>query len=514
MNHAVSGPTALIILDGFGHRDDPRDNAIVTARTPTWDRLWATAPHTLISGSGPDVGLPEGQMGNSEVGHMSLGSGRIVYQSISRIDRSIKEGDFDRNPVYREAIQAAVKNGSAVHIMGLLSEGGVHSHERHIFAAIKLAVQLGAERVYLHAFLDGRDTPPRSAGPSLQRADALFGELGVGRVASVHGRYWAMDRDKRWERIEASYRLLCCGEATHHADSSGSALQAAYDRGESDEFVVPTRIGDAVTIAATDAVLFMNFSADRARQLTEALTAEAFDGFPRNGQPTVPVVCTAEYNSTFDCPVAFPPEVISDSLGEVLADAGKTQLRVAETEKYAHVTFFFSGGREEPFAGEQRKLIPSPNVATYDLQPEMSAEAVTDAVVEAIEQRTVDCVVVNFANGDMVGHTGNFAAAVSAVETLDACLARIEGALLKVGGEALVTADHGNCEQMLDYDSGQQHTQHTTEKVPLVYLGERARALSTSGGILADVAPTLLEMMGIEPPEAMTGTSLLTPPNC
>lgn len=509
MTQASTGPTALIILDGFGHREEARDNAIAHASTPTWDRLWSNAPRTLISGSGRDVGLPEGQMGNSEVGHMSLGSGRIVYQSISRIDKAIEDGEFARNPVYQAAISGAVNSGRAVHVMGLLSPGGVHSHERHIFAALQMAADLGATDLYLHAFLDGRDTPPNSAGPSLERAEALFADLGVGRIASVHGRYWAMDRDKRWDRIAMSYRLLCHGEAEQFAESSATALQAAYDRGESDEFVLPTQIGHAAPIAEGDAVIFLNFRADRARQLTEALSCPTFEGFDRGQKPLVPVVCTSEYSAALNCPVAFPPEVIANSFGEVLADAGMTQLRVAETEKYAHVTFFFSGGREEAFPGEQRQLIPSPDVSTYDLRPEMSAQEVTDAVVEAIEQHAVDCIVVNFANGDMVGHTGNFDAAVTAVETLDACLARIETALLAAGGEALITADHGNCEQMLDYESGQRHTQHTTEKVPLVYLGARARGLKPAGGILADVAPTLLAMMNIEPPRAMTGESLL-----
>ena len=509
MNKAEQGPTLLIILDGFGHREDPRDNAIAAASTPTWDRLWQTAPKTLISGSGQDVGLPEGQMGNSEVGHMSLGSGRVVYQSISKIDNAIADGTFHTNPVYCRGIESAVSQGTAVHIMGLLSAGGVHSHERHIFEMVRLAAAKGATEIYLHGFLDGRDTPPRSAASALRAAEEVFEQLGVGRLATITGRYWAMDRDQRWDRLEKSYRLLCLGEAEHSANSSAAGLDAAYERGETDEFVAPTRIGEPAVIADGDVVLFMNFRADRARQLTEALSQKDFSGFPRPSAPAIDLICTTEYSSQFSCPVAFPPDVVDDSFGEVLADKGLSQLRIAETEKYAHVTFFFSGGREALFDGEKRILIPSPDVPTYDLQPEMSAVAVTDEIVSAIESKSFDCIIVNFANGDMVGHTGVFDAAVAAVETLDACLHRIEKAILTAKGQALVTADHGNCEQMRDYASGQNHTQHTTEHVPLVYLGSHRATLRQEGGILADVAPTLLRLMGIEQPSAMTGTSLI-----
>ena len=501
--------TLLVILDGFGYRTDTQDNAIAAADTPAWDRWWREAPHTLISGSGLDVGLPEGQMGNSEVGHMSLGSGRIVYQAITRIDKAIADGAFASNPAYTDAIDRAVSAGKAIHIMGLLSPGGVHSHQEHIFAAIRLAAERGAERIYLHAFLDGRDTPPQSAQPSLASAEQLFAELGKGRIASVHGRYWAMDRDQRWDRIEKSYRLLTEGVASQQEDSAIDALAAAYARGENDEFVAPTLIGEPAPMADGDALLFMNFRADRARQLSHALIAEDFQGFERRARPAIQLVTTSEYASDIPCPVAFPPEHISDSLGELVAAKGLTQLRIAETEKYAHVTFFFSGGREAEFPGETRTLIQSPNVATYDLKPEMSAPEVTDALIAAIEAHRYDLIVVNFANGDMVGHTGDFAAAVQAVEALDRCLGRLETAILANGGQALVTADHGNCEQMLDYQSGQPHTQHTTEPVPLVYIGERSVGLTPSGGILADVAPTILDMMGLEKPAAMSGHSLL-----
>ena len=511
--HTVSTPrrtTLLVILDGFGHRTAREDNAILAAKTPNLDRLWQNAPNTLISGSGLDVGLPEGQMGNSEVGHMSLGAGRIVYQSITRIDQAIASGEFAANSAYLDAIDEAVASGKAVHIMGLLSPGGVHSHEEQLFAAVRLAAERGAKQLFLHAFLDGRDTPPRSAAPSLARAEAVFSDVGTGRIASVHGRYWAMDRDNRWERIEKSYALLTQGESAHCAESAAEALEASYARGEDDEFVAPTRIGEPAAFANGDAVLFMNFRADRARQLTQALTSSDFAGFDRQQQPAVHLVTTTEYAGSLNCPVAFPPDTLEDSLGEVLADKGLTQLRIAETEKYAHVTFFFSGGREETFAGETRTLIPSPDVATYDLQPEMSAHEVTDALVDAIQAGSYDFIVVNFANGDMVGHTGQFDAAVAAVETLDACLGRIEAALLAADGEGLITADHGNCEQMRDHDNDQPHTQHTTELVPLIYVGNGPRQLDPEGGILADIAPTILSMMGLEIPAAMTGRSLLT----
>ena len=510
--HTVSTPrrtTLLVILDGFGHRTASEDNAILAAETPNLDRLWQNAPNTLISGSGLDVGLPEGQMGNSEVGHMSLGAGRIVYQSITRIDQAITNGEFAANSAYLEAIDQAVASGKAVHIMGLLSPGGVHSHEEQLFAAVRLAAERGAKQLFLHAFLDGRDTPPRSAAPSLARAEAVFSDVGTGRIASVHGRYWAMDRDNRWERIEKSYSLLTQGDSAHCAESAAEALEAAYARGEDDEFVAPTRIGEPAAFANGDAVLFMNFRADRARQLAQALTSSDFTGFNRQQQPAVQLVTTTEYAGSLNCPVAFPPDTLEDSLGEVLADKGLTQLRIAETEKYAHVTFFFSGGREETFAGETRTLIPSPDVATYDLQPEMSAHEVTDALVDAIQAGSYDFIVVNFANGDMVGHTGQFDAAVAAVETLDECLGRIEAALLAADGEGLITADHGNCEQMRDHDNDQPHTQHTTELVPLIYLGNGPHQLDPEGGILADIAPTILSMMGLEIPAAMTGRSLL-----
>lgn len=504
-------PTVLIVLDGWGHREERNDNAIANADTPTWDRLWREAPHTLISGSGEDVGLPEGQMGNSEVGHMSLGSGRVVFQSISRIDRAISDGSFDNNPAYVGAIDGAVKGGGAVHIMGLLSSGGVHSHERQILAAVRLAASRGAERIYLHAFLDGRDTPPRSAASSLTAAEHCFAELGRGRIATITGRYYAMDRDKRWDRIERAYKLLTGGVGEYSAETAAQGLNAAYERDESDEFVAPTRIGDAAPIEDGDAVLFMNFRADRARQLSRAFTDPGFDGFQRAREPTLAAfVTTTEYAADIDASCAFPPESLNNVLGEWVAKQGLTQLRIAETEKYAHVTFFFSGGREETFDGETRMLVPSPDVATYDLKPEMSAPEVTEKLTAAIRSGDYDLIVCNYANGDMVGHTGNYEAAIKAVETLDHCLAEVEKAVRESGAQALITADHGNCELMVDHHAGQAHTQHTTELVPLVYIGEHVQELDASGGVLADVAPTLLDLMALDQPGEMTGRSLAT----
>ena len=513
MTESAKNPVVLIILDGWGHREDPDDNAIAGADSPHWDRLWREAPHTLISGSGLDVGLPEGQMGNSEVGHMSLGSGRVVYQNITRIDQAIADGSFDTNPAYADAVDAAVERGGAVHVMGLLSRGGVHSHEEHVFAALRLAAARGAKQIFLHAFLDGRDTPPRSALDSLRRADAVCGEIGCGRIASLCGRYYAMDRDQRWDRLEKAYRLLTEADADYRAAGAAEGLEAAYGRGEDDEFVAPTVItdsgGSTTRLEDGDCVLFMNFRADRARQLSHALLDPDFTGFTRRVRPDLAAfVQTTEYAGNIDAAIAFPPASLANTLGDYLADAGKTQLRIAETEKYAHVTFFFSGGREAEFTGETRILVPSPRVATYDLQPEMSAPEVTERLVEAIHSRAYDLIVCNYANGDMVGHTGNYSAAVTAVEALDQCLGRVEEAVLAVNGQALVTADHGNCEQMQDYTSGQLHTQHTTEAVPLVYIGAQNLQLAPEGGRLADIAPTILDLMQLPIPEEMTGHSL------
>ena len=501
----------LIVLDGFGYSPTIDGNAIAAATTPTWDALWSGAPHTLISGSGQDVGLPSGQMGNSEVGHMNLGAGRVVYQDLTRISLAIETGEFARNPVINRAIDAA--KGSALHVLGLLSPGGVHSHEDHLFALIALAAKSGVTRIYLHAFLDGRDTPPKSALDSLARADAEFAKLGVGQTASIVGRYFAMDRDQRWDRVERAYNLLVRGEAPFHAESGVAALEAAYQRGESDEFVQPTAVHSAddlpIRIADGDAIVFMNFRADRAREISRALTANDFSGFNRRTRvhPSAFVTLT-RYADDIDAPCAFEPDNLSNTFGEYLEKLQKTQLRIAETEKYAHVTFFFSGGREVPYAGEDRILIPSPKVATYDLQPEMSAREVTDRLIEAIVSRHYDAIICNFANADMVGHTGIFDAAVQAVETLDECLGRIVTAVRETNTECLITADHGNVEQMFDAATGQAHTAHTCEPVPLVYVGAR-KLHFRAGGTLADVAPTLLTLMQLPVPKEMTGRSLI-----
>jgi 2,3-bisphosphoglycerate-independent phosphoglycerate mutase len=509
---AKSGkPLVLLILDGWGYREDPADNAIAQANTPVMDRLWRDYPHSLISGSGMDVGLPDGQMGNSEVGHVNLGSGRVVYQELTRITKAISDGDFFINPVLTGAVQTAAQAGKAVHVMGLLSPGGVHSHEDHLIAMIELAARQGAEQIYLHAFLDGRDTPPRSAEASLLRVQQRCQELGKGQIASVVGRYYAMDRDKRWDRVEQAYDLIVDGTAAYTATDAAGALHAAYERGENDEFVKATAIvgnnGQPVRLQDGDALIFMNFRADRARQFSRTFTESAFDAFARKRVVNLGAfVQLTEYAADIKAPVAYPPESLNNVLGEWLAKHQKTQLRISETEKYAHVTFFFSGGREEVFPGEERILIPSPNVATYDLQPEMNSTLLTDKLVEAIHSQQFDVIICNYPNGDMVGHTGILAAAVKAVEAVDHCIGRVVEALAAVGGECIITADHGNAEQMVDHESGQAHTAHTSDPVPLIYVGRPANAVD--GGILSDIAPTMLTLLGMPVPAEMTGKVL------
>ena len=504
----------LIVLDGFGYSAATDGNAIAAAKTPTWDALWDGAPHTLIASSGHDVGLPAGQMGNSEVGHMNLGAGRVVYQDLTRISLAIKDGEFAANAALNRAIDAAKL--SALHVLGLLSPGGVHSHEDHIVALIEHAVARGVKRIHLHAFLDGRDTPPKSAAASLARVDARFKALGVGQIVSIVGRYFAMDRDQRWDRVERAYDLLVRGEAPFHADDANAALEAAYQRGESDEFVQPTAVHPAgsapIRIADGDAIVFMNFRADRAREITRALIADEFSGFKRRTRvrPSAFVTLT-RYADDIDLPCAFEPDSLTNTFGEYLAGLQRNQLRIAETEKYAHVTFFFSGGREIPYAREDRILIPSPRVATYDLQPQMSAREVTDRLVEAIRSRHYDAIICNFANADMVGHTGIFAAAVEAVEVLDECLGRIVAAVHDTNAQCLITADHGNVEQMSDTTTGQPHTAHTSEPVPLVYVGAEHLRFRNDG-TLADVAPTLLALLQLPVPKEMTGRSLIDRP--
>ena len=506
-------PLLLIILDGWGHREESADNAIAGADTPVWDHLWHDYPHTLINTSGSAVGLPDGQMGNSEVGHMNLGAGRIVYQEFTRISHAIETGKINDNPVLTTAIDEAITSDGAVHVMGLLSPGGVHSHEDHIKTLLTMAVTHGAQRVYLHAFLDGRDTPPQSAGDSLTALDTHFEQLGTGRIASLIGRYYAMDRDKRWDRVRLAYQLLTDGKAEFQADNAEQGLNAAYERGETDEFVKATVIGEqTITINDNDCVIFANFRADRARELSQAFTDGEFDGFERNRIPQLSsFVCLTEYQQDIKAKakVAFPPQTLENSLGAVLAERGMTQLRIAETEKYAHVTFFFNGGREEPFAGEDRTLIPSPKVATYDLQPAMSAAELTNALIEALQSQRYDVIICNYANPDMVGHTGDYAAAVQAAETIDHCLGRIYDVIRTIDGELLITADHGNLEMMRDTTSGQAHTAHTTNPVPLIYIGRAAELRTDGAGALCDIAPSMLQLLAIPQPEQMTGQSLI-----
>jgi 2,3-bisphosphoglycerate-independent phosphoglycerate mutase len=504
-------PAVLLVLDGWGYSESDDFNAIRAARTPVWDRLWQEHPHTLIGTSGSDVGLPSGQMGNSEVGHLNLGAGRVVFQEFTRVSRAVESEEFFANTALNAAVEQALAANGALHIFGLLSPGGVHSHEEHIHAMVRMALEKGCERVYVHAFLDGRDTPPRSAAASLEALQKVMEQAGGGRIASLIGRYYAMDRDNRWERVQIAYDMLTQGKAEFAADDALAGLQAAYDRDETDEFVKATRIGEAAPIEDGDAIVFMNYRADRARELTRTFTEEGFDGFRREKFPRLSAYVTlTEYSKDFDVQVAFPPEQLANGFGEYLAAQGLRQLRLAETEKYAHVTFFFNGGREETFAGEERILVPSPKVATYDLQPEMSATEVTDNLVTAIESGDYDAIICNFANPDMVGHTGIYEAAVKAIETIDQCLGRIMDALQRSGGELLITADHGNAEQMVDRTSGQPHTAHTNNPVPLVYVGRRA--LLQEHGALCDIAPTLLQIMGLEQPPEMSGHSLVSFP--
>jgi 2,3-bisphosphoglycerate-independent phosphoglycerate mutase len=506
-------PVVLLILDGWGHREDPADNALAQATLPNWHRLLANAPHTLIHTEGRHVGLPDGQMGNSEVGHMNLGAGRIVYQDLTRIDAAIEDGSFFANAELVAACEAAKAAGKTLHVFGLLSPGGVHSHELHIFAMLDLAKRQGVPRVAVHAFLDGRDTPPKSAEPSLRALQDLCAELGNARIASVSGRYYAMDRDKRWDRLRLAWDAMVDARSDHHAVSGVAALEAAYARGENDEFVLPTVIDGAQPMADGDAVVFMNFRADRARQLTAAFVSPAFDGFDARRPSLARFVCLTEYDARLPAPVAFAPDDLRQTFGELLADAGLTQLRIAETEKYAHVTFFFSGGREDVFAGEERILIPSPKVATYDLQPEMSCPELTAKLVEAIGSGRFDAIICNIANPDMVGHSGDLHAAILAAQAVDVAIGEVDAAVRKAGGALLITADHGNLEMMRDPATGQPHTAHTVGPVPLVLVlpesaGQRAVTLR-SGGALRDVAPTLLDLLGLAQPADMSGRSLI-----
>ncbi len=504
----VPHPLALIILDGWGYREEKHANAIAEAHKPHWNQFLALYPHTLISGSGRCVGLPDDQMGNSEVGHLNMGAGRIVNQDLTRIDLAIQNGEFFHNNVLVNAIDQAVQAEKAVHILGLISPGGVHSHERQIQAMVKLAKERHANKVYIHAFLDGRDTPPKSAKASLTALSEYCAKLQCGKIASLIGRYFAMDRDKRWERVQETYDLLTQGKAFYQAPDAILGLEMAYQRGEIDEFVKATTIGTPSIIQEGDSVIFMNFRADRAREISQALIDENFTGFSRDTWPKVNFVTLTEYDVTFNVPSAFPPERLNNLLGEYLSEQQLKQLRIAETEKYAHVTFFFNGGIETPYPGEDRILIPSPKVATYDLKPEMSAFEVTAQLVEAIKSEKYDVIICNFANPDMVGHTGNLPATIHAIEVIDTCLGQIVTALQQVGGEAIITADHGNAELMFNDQTGQPHTAHTHELVPFIYIGREAR-VAKSDGILSDIAPTMLYLLGLPQPKEMTGKSII-----
>ena len=509
----IPKPLALIILDGWGYSEDPRHNAILEANTTVFDKLWDRFPHTLIQASGPDVGLPAGQMGNSEVGHLNIGSGRVVYQEYTRVSRAVRTGSFFSNCTLTEAVDKAIKNDSAVHIMGLLSPGGVHSHECHIHAMTKLAVERGMKKVYLHAFLDGRDTAPKSAKKSINDMQAVFDELGSGRFASVVGRYFAMDRDHRWDRVKSSYDAIAEGQGVFTSPSALEALIQAYQRGESDEFVQATSIvpegEEAVRIEDGDVMIFMNYRSDRAREITRPFIEENFEAFKRERNfKLAEFVSLTEYSSKFNIPVAFPPERLTNVFGEYISNLGLRQLRIAETEKYAHVTFFFNGGIEDPFPYEDRILVNSPDVATYDLQPQMNAPELADKLIAAIDSAQYDVIICNFANPDMVGHTGNESAAIEAIEALDEIVGQVSEAILKAGGEMLLTADHGNAELMMDESTGQAHTAHTCNPVPFIYLGRDAVMAET--GALSDIAPTMLYLMDLEVPPEMNGCSLVT----
>ncbi|MDD4946261.1 MAG: 2,3-bisphosphoglycerate-independent phosphoglycerate mutase [Gallionella sp.] len=506
-------PVLLLILDGFGYSEETDSNAIRAAHKPNWDALWRDFPHTLLNASEKHVGLPDKQMGNSEVGHLNIGAGRVVYQDLSRVDVAIEDGSFFTNPSLTQAVAAAKQNNSALHIMGLLSPGGVHSHESHIHAMLEMAAKHGIKKVYLHPFLDGRDTPPKSAAQSLSMLQDKCAALGTGQIASLTGRFYAMDRDNRWERVQPAYELLTQGKAEFIAADALSGLADAYARGESDEFVKATAIvsadGQAVAMHDGDVVVFMNFRADRAKEITRALTAPDFDGFPRNYLPKfADFVTLSSYGHDFTLPCAYSPEEIHNDFGEYISKLGMQQLRISETEKYAHVTYFFSGGKEQPYSGEDRILIPSPKVATYDLQPEMSAYIVTEKLEEAIASRKYQAIICNYANGDMVGHSGDMAAAVKAVEALDVCVGRVVKAMQAIGGEVIITADHGNAEQMQDNETHQAHTAHTLNPVPFVYVGRKATL--ANGGALRDITPSVLHIMGLPQPVEMTGHSLIS----
>ena len=503
-------PTTLIIMDGFGLRQETEGNAIQAAATPRLDQFFQEFAHTTLRASGLDVGLPDGQMGNSEVGHTNIGAGRVVFQDLPRITKAIADGSFDENPAYRHAMDACLEKGTSLHLMGLLSDGGVHSHLEHLFALLRLAKRRGLEHVYLHAFLDGRDVSPTSGADFVAQTVAQCREIGVGKIATVMGRYYAMDRDNRWDRVEKAYAAFVYGEGNR--GTPVEVMEKSYAEGVTDEFVVPAVTCEGGRVAEGDSVIFFNFRPDRAREITRTFVDDAFTGFVRRyGRFPVHYVCFTQYDATMpNVSVAFRPQVLTNVLGEYLAKNGKTQLRIAETEKYAHVTFFFNGGVEEPNIDEARLLVNSPkDVATYDLKPEMSAPEVGMDLVEAIKSDKYDVIIINFANPDMVGHTGVIPAAVKAVERVDSLVGDAVQAIKDVDGVLFICADHGNAEKMIDYETGKPHTAHTTNPVPFILVNADPSYKLREGGCLADIAPTLLEIMGLPQPKEMTGKSLL-----
>ncbi|QGU96037.1 2,3-bisphosphoglycerate-independent phosphoglycerate mutase [Clostridium bovifaecis] len=506
-------PVMLAILDGFGISNHEDGNAIRIAKKPNYDKLWNEYPHTQIGASGLSVGLPEGQMGNSEVGHLNIGAGRIIYQALTRITKSINDGELFENEALLKAVNNAKVNNSSLHFLGLLSDGGVHSHIDHLKGLIDFVAKNGIKKVYVHAFLDGRDTPPDSAPVYVKDLESHMNSVGVGTIATVSGRYYAMDRDKRWERTQLAYDAMVLGKG-EYSNSALEAIEKSYHDNKQDEFVLPTVIlkneKPVATIGDGDSVVFFNFRPDRARQITRAINDKIFEGFKRDNLDLTFVTLT-EYDKTIEnVEVAFGPESYNNTLGEYLSKLGKKQLRIAETEKYAHVTFFFNGGIEEPYLNEDRALIPSPKVATYDLKPEMSAYEVTEEVIKRIDSDEYDVIILNFANPDMVGHTGVVEAAVKAVETVDECLGKVVDKILEKNGSIFITADHGNCEQMIDYSTGGPMTAHTTNLVPFLYVSKDAKNKELrEDGILADIAPTMLQEMGLDIPKEMTGKSIL-----
>ena len=506
-------PIVLMILDGYGLNDNCDHNAVCEGKTPIMDQLMSQCPFVKGNASGLAVGLPDGQMGNSEVGHLNMGAGRIVYQELTRITKSIEDGDFFEVAEFLQAVENCKKSGSALHMWGLVSDGGVHSHNTHIYGLLELAKRNGLDKVYVHCFLDGRDTPPASGKSFVEALEAKMKEIGTGKVASVMGRYYAMDRDNRWDRVERAYNAMTKGEG-NHVESAIAGIQASYDKGVHDEFVEPFVVTEdgkpLATVKDGDSVIFFNFRPDRAREITRAFCDDEFKGFPREKRLNLTYVCFTDYDDTIKNKlVAFKKEAILNTFGEFLAQNNMTQARIAETEKYAHVTFFFNGGVEEPNKGEDRILVPSPKVATYDLQPEMSAPIVCDKLVEAIKSGKYDVIIINFANPDMVGHTGIEGAAIKAIETVDACVGRTVEAIKETDGIMFICADHGNAEQLLDYETGEPFTAHTTNPVPFILVNADPAYKLREGGCLADIAPTLIELMGLKQPKEMTGKSLL-----